>query len=144
MVDGVLRKNNTAIIIFVLLSIAISIYILATDDHIYEHALSHAYVLMVFAGVYATLLGLLRLHSTKVRMGICVVASIQLVAMNLDILTAGNIPIFQVHGLEFEELFEHIFGSWYFDVLFGAQAVLVGLCIRSRMYEAKIARSMKS
>ncbi len=129
------NKISLAIVFLVGLSIGIGIYILATDDHIYEHAPSHAYGLMTFVAVYATLLGLLKFRNNMAKTGILIMATVQFVAMNLDILTTENIPIFHVRGLEFNELLEHLYGSWYFDLLLGVQAALIGLSVVSIRYE---------
>lgn len=129
-----LNKIDASLIVFICISIGLSVYILATDDHIYEHAPSHAYGLMVFIGVYSTLLGLWKFRANMAKKGILIMAIIQFVVMNLDIFTTESIPIFQVQGLEFEELLEHLYGSWYFNVLLGAQAVLIGLSLVNRQY----------
>jgi hypothetical protein len=133
-----LNKIDYAIISVIGLSIGIGIYILVTDDHIYEHAPSHAYGLMAFVGAYALLLGLLKFRDSMAKKGIMILAIVQFVAMNLDILTTENIPIFQVEGLQFDELLEHLYGSWYFDVLLIAQAVLIALSVASWRYERKV------
>ena len=129
---------ESAIIGVLGLSIAIGIYILATDDHIYEHAPSHAYTLMAFVGADAVLLGLLKFHNNLARKGIMILAIVQFVAMNLDIFTTETIPFFQVEGLGFDELLEHLYGSWYFDLLLIAQAALIALSIVSMRYDAKV------
>ena len=114
-----------SVISLVLLSIGTSVYILATDDHIYEHAASHAYELMALTGIYAALLGAFKFSNNVARKGILITASVQFVLMNLDILTTQNVPVFHVQGMRFNELVEHLYGSWYFDVLLGSQALLV-------------------
>lgn len=123
------RKMDMAAILLVSLSVATSVYILATDDHIYEHALSHAYWLIALAGIYSVLLALMKSHRSAAMKGILIVAIVQFAAMNLDILTTANIPVFHVEGLEFNELFQHLYGSWYFDMLMLAQATLIAIGI---------------
>ena len=118
-----------SVIYLVLLSIGTSIYILTTDDHIYEDAPSHAYELMALTGIYAVLLGEFKFSNNVARKGILITAAVQFVLMNLDILATQNVPVFHVQGMKFNELFEHLYGSWYFDVLLGSQALLVILSI---------------
>ena len=128
-----------SVISLVLLSIGTSIYILTTDDHIYEHAPSHRYELMASTGIYAALLGAFKFSNNVARKGILITAAVQFVLMNLDILATQNVPVFHVQGMKFNELFKHLYGSWYFDVLLGSQALLVTLSvINNRNKIAKI------
>ena len=118
-----------SVISLAVLSIGTSIYILTVDEHIYEHAPFHAYELMGLIGIYAVLLGVFRFRNNVARKGILITAAVQFVLMNLDILATQNVPVFRVQGMRFSELFEHLYGSWYFDVLLGSQALLVILSV---------------
>ncbi len=115
----------------VVATVALGLYILATDEHIWEDAPSHAYGLAAFTGVYAFLLGLLKFRTNIAMKGIFIMALIQFASMNLDMLTTENIPVFQVQGMEFDDLLEHLYGSWYFDVLLGFQALMIVIGVRS-------------
>ncbi len=124
--------SKVGLVCGVVASIIFGLYILAFDDHIWEHASSHAYCLAVVTGVYIALLALMQLRPKIAGKAIMVVAAIQFVAMNLDILTTQEMPVFQVQGLSSEELFEHLYGSWYFDALLGVQVLLIVLASWSR------------
>jgi len=127
-----IKSIEIILTVFIVVSIGLGISILLTDEHIYEHAPSHAYGLMLFTGVYATILFLKKQNGKLAIRAVFFMSGIQALLMNLDMLTASNIPIFGVKGLSTEELYQHLYGSFYFDFLLVCQLLLFFLCLISK------------
>lgn len=92
-------------------SSAFGAFLLATDDHLWEHAPDHAYALIGFVFIDALLLSLLRIRR---QIGIRLVpiwGSIQAVIMLADVLTA------QQFGVSYFEFALDLYGNWAFDAL---------------------------
>lgn len=94
-----IKSIEIILTIFIVVSIGLGIIILLTDEHIYEHAPLHAYGLMLFTGVYGTILFLKKQNGKLAIRAVFFMSGIQALLMNLDMLTASNIPIFGVKGL---------------------------------------------
>ncbi len=127
-----IKSIEIILTVFIVVSIGLGINILLTDEHIYEHAPSHAYTLMLFTGAYATILFLKKQNGNLAIRAVFFMSGTLALLMNLDILTASNIPIFGIKGLSVEELYQHLYGSFYFDFLLVCQLLIFFLCLISK------------
>lgn len=111
-------------------SVLIGIYYLIFNDHLWLTAQSHAYALIGFVIADCVFLALLVGNRTKIGfVGALAIASIQGGTMFVDLYSYQDIPFFQVNGSNFEDMMEHTYGTWSFDLLLATQVWIIAMGI---------------
>jgi hypothetical protein len=120
------NRNVLFVILGLAVSVLIGIYYLLFNDHLWITASSHAYALIGFVIADGIFLAFLTRNNTRIGFtGALAIASIQSVAMIIDIYSYQDIPFFSVTDSNFEDMLEHTYGTWSFDVLLAAQIWIV-------------------
>jgi len=110
-------------------SILIGIYYLIFNDHLWLTASSHAYALIGFVIIDGIFLSFVIRNKKVGFIGALAIASIQSVSMFVDVFSYQNIPLFAVADSNFEDILEHTYGTWSFDMLLATQLWIIAMSI---------------
>lgn len=107
-------------------SVLIGTYYLLFNEHLWLTASNHAYALIGFIITDCTFMLFLVRNKVKIGfIGALAVASIQSGVMFFDIFSYQDIPFFKVKDSNFEDMLEHTYGTWSFDLLLATQIWII-------------------
>lgn len=131
---SILKLLKLFIIAFLALSGTFGVVVLATDEHLWEHAPSHAHALITFVVIDAILLGLVQ---TRFKLGVNATlawGSTQAIVMVTDIFTASEF------GMTLHDFAYDLLSNWAWDGLLIAQFSMAFLSWRGRIQLKKLVR----
>ncbi|MEM3085501.1 MAG: hypothetical protein QXN83_10340 [Nitrososphaerales archaeon] len=120
------NMNALFTVIGLAVSVLIGTYYLLFNEHLWITAASHAYALIGF--VLADFVFISFLVGNKIKLGFVgavVLAGVQAAVMIVDVYSYQDIPFFKVAGSNFEDMLEHTYGTWSFNVLLVSQFSII-------------------